>query len=259
MNLVDDWLTHLQALIWPPLCVLCGAAGQPPLRDLCAGCEADLPINAPACRVCARPLAGVVALSVPCGACLRHPPFFDAAYCAFRYAYPVDQLVQALKYRNAVAPGRVLGELLARAVQQERQAPLPDVLVPVPLSMQRLRQRGYNQAVELGARIEKCLSVPMRTDLIARVRETREQATLGRHERRKNVRGAFRTVRDLCDMHVAIVDDVITTASTVNELARVLKRAGARRVEVWAVARAAGVFQRKVNSSAMPPNTAMPK
>lgn len=240
MNVVDAWLTRVQAVFWPPVCVLCRGVGQRPVLDICAACEADLPVNVPACRLCAQPL-GDAASDVPCGACLRRPPRFDAGYCAFRYAYPVDHLVQGIKYRGAVAQGRVLSELLAQRLRRTRVDPLPELLVPVPLAPRRFRERGYNQAIELGRYVEKRLHIPMRADVVIRVRETREQAALEKRERRKNIRGAFQVVRDLPATHIAIVDDVITTGSTVNELARVLKKAGARRVEVWAVARAGRV------------------
>lgn len=237
MSLVDAWSTRVQALLLPPVCVLCRGTGQRPLLDICADCEADLPVSTRVCRVCAQPL-GDGSAQAPCGACLRRPPRFDAAYCAFRYAYPVDHLVQALKFHGAVAHGRVLGELLARGLQRTRTEVLPQVLVPVPLGRKRFRERGYNQAVELGRYVEKRLRIPMRADIAVRVRETHEQAALDARERHGNIRGAFEVARRLPATHVAIVDDVITTGSTVSELARVLKRAGAERVEVWAVARA---------------------
>lgn len=243
MNVVDAWLLRVQAAVWPPICVLCGGAGREHTFDLCAPCEEDLPLNVPACRTCAQPLIDTASSLLACGACLSRPPRFDASYCPFRYAYPVDRLVQGIKYRGALAQGRVLGELLARGVQQSRNEPLPGMLLPVPLGQRRFRERGYNQAIELGTCVEKRLRIPMHTDVVVRVRETSEQAALDRRERRKNIRGAFAVVRSLPAEHIAIIDDVITTGSTVNELARVLKRAGARRVEVWAVARAAlGIF-----------------
>ena len=224
--------------MWPPVCVLCGGAGRSPAFDLCVDCETDLPRNDVACRLCAQPLVAAHTTLMVCGACLSRPPPFDAACCPFRYAYPVDRLVQGIKYRGALAQGRVLSELLARGAQQ-RDEPLPELLIPVPLGQKRFRERGYNQAIELGRYVEKRLGIPMRADLVARVRETREQATLDKRERRKNLHGAFAVVRELPAARIAVIDDVITTGSTVSELARVLKRAGASRVEVWAVARAA--------------------
>ncbi|HMN44686.1 MAG TPA: ComF family protein [Povalibacter sp.] len=219
-------------------CVLCSARGASPALDLCADCRADLPVNDDACARCAEPLARRISRSpLICGACLRHPPRFDATLCALRYAYPVDQMVQRLKYGGAVAYGRVLGELLADRVRTRRAA-LPDCIVPMPLAQSRFRARGYNQAIEVAAVLERRLSVPVRTDLVERIRHTREQAELDRTQRRRNVRGAFALREKLPGQHIAIIDDVVTTGSTVNELARVLKRAGARRVDVWAVARA---------------------
>jgi ComF family protein len=122
-------------------------------------------------------------------------------------------------------------------VQRTRTGAGPDMLLPVPLGRRRFRERGYNQAIELGRYVEKRIGIPLRADVVIRTRETREQAALEAKERRKNIRGAFAVVHDV-PAHVAIIDDVITTGSTVNELALTLKRAGARRVEVWAIARA---------------------
>lgn len=232
------WLRS-QSLFWPSTCILCGNAGAPG-SDLCDNCNADLPVNAPACSVCAEPLAAIDCnpSHLMCGACLMRSPRFDLALCAFRYAYPLDHLVRALKYRNSVAPARVLGEALARRVQLERAHPLPSALIPVPLAQERFRERGYNQAIELTRWLSRRLGVRMRADCVVRQRETAEQAGLSRKDRRKNIRGAFSVVRAVDDTHVAIVDDVITTGSTANELARVLKKSGVKRVEVWAVARA---------------------
>ncbi|HEY4368370.1 MAG TPA: ComF family protein [Steroidobacteraceae bacterium] len=176
--------------------------------------------------------------SLICGACLSRRPRFDASFCPFRYAYPLDHLVRGIKYHRALAHGRVLSELLASRLQSLHRGAQPGILLPVPLAPRRYRERGYNQATELARCVEKRMQIRMHTDLVVRSRETPEQATLNRSQRRKNIRGAFTLVRKLPARHIAIIDDVITTGSTVNELAKVLKRAGAQRVEVWAVARA---------------------
>jgi ComF family protein len=238
MIAVDTWLGRLRSALWPASCVLCGGASSRSI-DLCAECEADLPLNKVACIVCAEPLQGESADVLTCGACQQRKPRFDACFCPFRYAYPLDYLVRGVKYHRAVANGRVLSELLAsRLPVLRRHVPLPDILLPVPLAPRRYRERGYNQAIELARYVVKRLRVTIRTDLVVRSRETREQAALDQRERRKNIRGAFTLIRPLPAPHVAILDDVVTTGSTVNELARVLKRAGAQRVEVWAVVRA---------------------
>jgi ComF family protein len=145
-------------------------------------------------------------------------------------------MIRALKYGNAIAYGRVLGSLFAR---REFSTPLPEVILPVPLGHARFVSRGYNQALELAAPVARQLGIDVRADVLVRTRETREQAGLERRERRKNLRNAFAIAKPLGASHVAVFDDVVTTGSTANEIARVLRRAGANRVEIWAIARAA--------------------
>ena len=231
---VDELLSRAAERLWPTVCVLCRARGQSGL-DLCPGCEADLPWNGCACVRCAAPLYARV--DERCGACLRRPPFMHSACAAFRYAYPIDRLVQGLKYRREASYARVLGALLARRLVA-RAAPPPQALIPMPLSPQRYRARGFNQSYELALPVALALRVPIRADLVVRERETQEQAGLGAAERRRNVRGAFALLRPLELQHVAIIDDVMTTGSTANEVAKVLRRGGATNVEAWCVARA---------------------
>ena len=238
--MVYECFNFIQSRVIPPLCMLCSAQGQQPDLDLCSACEADMPANALACRICAHPLSGFeLNQELICGACLLKRPRFHVCYSAFRYAFPIDHLVRGLKYREAVTHARVLGELLARHVRCVRRDSWPECLIPVPLASGRYRERGYNQAIELGRCLERTLGLPMHTHVVMRTRETVEQASLSQKERRKNVRRAFVVNGRLQEKHVAIIDDVVTTGSTVNEVARVLRHAGAKRVEVWAVARAA--------------------
>jgi ComF family protein len=193
-----------------------------------------------ACAICAQPLAGTTTGALVCGRCLRRRPPFDSSYVPFRYTYPLDHLVHGLKYRRELACGRVLGDLLGGRILEDRREAMPQLIIPVPLGLDRYRSRGYNQATELALRISRLLKVTMTTTLVERRRETVEQAQLDRKARRRNVRGAFALTRRLTARHVALIDDVVTTGSTVGEIARVLRRAGARRIEVWAVARAGG-------------------
>ena len=232
-------IARIGAWLWPPHCVLCGRLGQGSNIDLCAGCEADLPANKRRCVICALPFQGDAKAVQACGVCLQRRPRFDASFIPFRYAYPLDHMIRRLKYGNAIAVGRVLGELFQRRLVMEPRGALPQLLVPVPLAQRRYRERGYNQAIVLAEHIERGLEVAMRTDLLVRSRDTLEQAGLDQRARRKNIRGAFELRGALTAKHVAVVDDVVTTGSTVNEIARVLKRGGAKRVEVWAIARAA--------------------
>ena len=214
---------------------MCGGPGSHEM-DLCHDCAADLARNEPACAICAEPLPGAADESQTCGACLRDPPPFHCSFVPFRYAYPLDHLVQGLKFRNELACGRVLGQLFAGCLLA-RGAPLPEAIVPVPLALRRYRQRGYNQASELALSIRRVTGVAVRADVAVRQRETAEQAGLDRKARRRNVNGAFAAVATLRARHVAILDDVVTTGSSVRALAEVLRQAGAEQIEIWAIAR----------------------
>jgi ComF family protein len=177
-------------------------------------------------------------MDVPhCGACQKKPPAFDEAIALFRYDTPVDRLIQALKYRGQLDQARLLGTLLAQRLQAASPA-RPDCLLPVPLHPARLRERGYNQSLELAKPVARALALPLERHAVQRVRATRPQMELARAERARNLRNAFQTEQDFHDQHIAIIDDVMTSGHTVNALARCLKRAGARRVSVWVIARA---------------------
>jgi ComF family protein len=230
-------LRRITGVLLPPTCVLCAGPGQVEC-DLCAACSADFPANTNACAGCAEQLTGEIDGERLCGACLRRRPRYDRVHCAYRYGYPVDHLIRALKYHERISYARVLGELLAKSLSSTERTDWPEVIIPTPLAERRYGERGFNQAIEIGKYVAEALDVPLRTDLLARIRDTREQAGLDRVERRKNVRGAFAMRAPTAATHVAILDDVVTTGSTVSEIARVLKRAGVERVEVWAVARA---------------------
>ena len=226
-------VTTLAARMWhavtrtvlPPECLLCGArAGEPMLCDACAAALPQLPA---VCPVCATPSPAAAA----CGACLAAPPPFDATIALWPYAFPIDRLVQALKYQGNLPVARLFGAALAARTADR----LVDMVVPMPLSHERLRERGFNQAMEIaraaaarGARAADC---------VERVRDTASQADLPYVERARNVRNAFACRRDLAGMRVAVVDDVVTTGASLAELARTLKRAGAGRVENWVIAR----------------------
>lgn len=216
----------------PGLCLLCGRPSRRAL-DLCAPCEADLPWLAGACRQCALPLAtpGI------CAVCQQHPPPFAVSVIPCRHAFPVDHMIQRLKYGGELAQAAPLAQLLVTVVRQ-RTEPLPEALIPVPLHWRRRATRGFNQAQEIARHLSASLAVPLRTDLVRRVRATPPQASLARTERRRNLVQAFAARKAAMPEHIALLDDVVTTGSTMTALADCLRRAGAARIEVWAVSRA---------------------
>jgi ComF family protein len=233
---VYDGSRSLLHRLFPATCYLCLDPGQPPSLDLCRGCEDDLPRNRPACAVCTMP--GPRAGSL-CDRCRLQGRAFDAAFAAYRYEFPLVELIHRLKYRGQLPIGRILGTLLARCIAEQGR-PRVDAIVPVPLHYAREARRGYNQAREIASFAAQILRLPVRDRLAERIRETEEQAALPAIVRRVNVSGAFAVRAGAVPPAVAIVDDVLTTGATAEALAVELKRAGCRHVEVWAVARAAG-------------------
>ncbi len=232
MEALRSRLADLGRWLLPARCLLCGAAGHDDL-DLCRECAAELPRNRTCCARCALPLAVPAAL---CGSCQRKPPPWDAAWAPFRYGWPLDRLESRFKFGRDLAAGRSLAALWLR---ESRPVPVPALLLPVPLHRRRLRQRGHNQALELARPLARALRVPLRHDLLLRQRATMAQSELDAASRRRNVRGAFALCREAAiPAHVAIVDDVMTTGSTLAECVRVLRRAGAGRIDVWVLARA---------------------
>ncbi|HEX7325782.1 MAG TPA: ComF family protein [Rhodanobacteraceae bacterium] len=218
--------------VLPAHCLLCGARGRGAL-SLCADCDAELPRNRVCCARCALPLATSAPL---CGRCLRRSPPWDAAWAPFRYDWPLGQLETRFKFGGDLAAGRTLSLLWMAA---PRPAELPQAIVPVPLHRSRLRRRGYNQALELAKPLAAHFGLPLLRGTLRRVRATGAQTELTAAQRRHNVRGAFAVrFKGEAPEHVAVLDDVFTTGATLGECARVLKRAGVARVDVWALARA---------------------
>ncbi|MDT8410747.1 MAG: ComF family protein [Wenzhouxiangellaceae bacterium] len=219
--------------LWPPVCLVCGQ-GSDTQQDCCSGCHADLPFSRAACRRCALVLPAEVEA---CGQCGRKPPAFDGAWAGFAYDPPIAGLVQQFKFGHDLAAGRVLAWLLAERLSG--QAARPDLIVPVPLNWRRQWQRGFNQAALLCRDLSAGYGRLPWLDALVRTRQTLAQSALPASQRAGNVRGAF-AVRYLPPgaRHVALVDDVMTTGATLRECARVLKKAGVGRVDVWVVARA---------------------
>jgi ComF family protein len=214
----------------PCACLLCGATASS-TRHLCGGCLADLPWHSPPqCPQCATPTPdGQV-----CGACLKRPPAFDRTVAALTYAFPLDRLIPRLKYHGRLAIAPALGESLARAVES---SPRPDRLIAMPLHAKRIRERGFNHATEIAREVAKPLGLMLDTTSCQRIRDTPPQMGLKHDARRRNVRGAFTCSGNVEGQHIALIDDVMTTGTSLDELAAALKRAGAREVSCWVVAR----------------------
>lgn len=211
----------------PQYCLLCNAAAQD--QALCAECYAQLPwLPAARCPQCAAPsLHGR-----RCGACLSHPPRFDAVTAAFAYEWPLAPLIHRYKYAGNLA----LARLFARAFALPAPGTV-DLIIPMPLAPLRLRERGFNQALEIARVVSRASGVALAPAACRRVRDTAPQANLPWQDRAKNIRGAFVCDADLRGKRVAVIDDVLTSGATLNEISRNLRKAGAIQIQGWVVAR----------------------
>ncbi|MDY7562231.1 ComF family protein [Pseudomonas sp. 10B1] len=231
--------TH-QVYIWlknKQTCLLCDETTDA-LFPICTGCETDLPWLGDSCERCAlpMPMAGLT-----CGQCRRQPPAFSDVVVPWRYDFPVDSLVTRFKHQGKWPMGRLLAQLLGQALQHRFAEGLarPDCLLPVPLANKRLRQRGYNQAEMLARWLGTQLDVITDEHLLLRVLDTPAQQGLDAKARQSNLRKAFaiRPGAQIKGKHFAVVDDVLTTGATVNALSRLLLDGGARRVDIYCLAR----------------------
>jgi len=225
------WAALLEQFL-PSRCILCGDASGP--RRLCPACQPALPRPEQPCRQCALPV--MHSTSRLCAACISHPPSWDRAVAALVYAYPVNHFVQQFKFSRDLACGQLLADELSRAVVQSA-APWPDLLLPVPLHAARRFTRGFNQAEFLARQVAARTGIKVRPGCLCRRKRTKAQSGLDRQARRQNVRGAF-ACGSLTGLRIALVDDVLTTGTTLDACARIARKAGAVHVSVWVAARA---------------------
>ena len=223
--------------LFPHACVLCNARGAP----LCAACRTDATARVECgCPRCAIPLRPQPRMPL-CGRCLRRLPAFDRTLAAAVYEAPFTHLIRGLKYGATLAYAPLLADLLHARVAAAHEPIDFDLILPVPLSRQRMALRGFNQSIEIGRILAKRLGKPLEVESVLRIHDTSPQASLPFDARRRNIRGAFTVIDErkkaLAGSHVAIVDDVMTTGATLDELARTLKRAGVATVTSLVVAR----------------------
>ena len=218
---------HSRAIWWGQ-CLLCRHdCQQQPL--ICQQCCDELPLLTHACTYCAFPLT---IADAPCGRCQRYLPPWQRMQVLADFAPPFSRLIHGLKYHHQSLNGRLLGQLLARQIQP----PYPEAILPVPLHWWRQLRRGYNQAVEITLGVQDILPLPIDSRSLRRHRPTATQTQLTRVQRQQNLHGAF-NAKALPYKHVALLDDVITTGSTMKELTRLLHAQGVEVVEVWAPCR----------------------
>ena len=216
------------------LCCLCGVALSHEDSGLCGPCAGDLPKNNKACPTCAVPMP----VPMLCAECLQRPNHnITSIFTLYKYQYPINRLIQEMKYNARTDIAYSMGKQLGLAVQ-EHGLHLPQCVIPVPLHNSRVAGRGYNQSLEIARPLANILNIPVDLKICKRIFKTLPQTGLPASHRRRNIHGAFSITHASLYDHMVIIDDVVTTGATVNEMARVLVRAGVKRIDVWACARA---------------------
>jgi ComF family protein len=198
----------------------------------CNACYQELPFQSRTCTQCGQTIG---ADSDHCGQCIIAPPYYDECFCPFEYQTPIKDLICALKYNDRAEYAKIVGRLLASEVKQN-QTSLPDVIIPVPIHISRLRSRGFNQAKLIADEVGKELNIKVLNSTLTKTRATLPQAQQSLINRKKALRNCFALQKKLSAQNVAIIDDVVTTGSTVNEIAKILKKNGVDYIQVWGLA-----------------------
>lgn len=231
MTILQQWRKITDWLL-PICCLFCK---NPADRfHLCAACFGSLPWLKEVCPVCAKSLRHS---GLTCGSCLIQPPPYDSTYALFSYQSPIDHLVLGIKFRQKLVYAKVLGELMTEKLEKIYLENKPDYIIPIPLHPTRIKVRGFNQAVEIAKPIAKKLAIPLDISSAQRILATQPQAAITSGKRQSNVNHAFQVNPLFHANHIALIDDVVTTASTVTALAKCYKKLGVKKIDVWCCAK----------------------
>lgn len=233
-NLVNNLFQKVKHFVFPIICILCGNYTKTAL-SICSECSIDLPFITEACELCGIQLT----TSGICGACLQTPPPYATTLAVFNYQYPIDKLISRLKFSGNLAVAHAIGEVMARTILPHLNSTnnRPDCIIPIPLHPKRIVERGFNQALEIARPITKATGIPIDFKSCYRKEPTQAQSLIPANERAKNIKNAFAIKKAINYRHVAILDDVVTTGSTVREFAKLLRKNGVEHIQVWCCAR----------------------
>ncbi len=242
-------MTRNNVKILPCCCVLCGLDSDS-IYGLCRYCESCLPFMGSFCNCCGLAFPAHSAENTLCGTCLLRPPNFNFCRSVFHYRTPVDALITEFKFRAGFSATHALIHFLSLEFISYYQATAhPQLLIPVPLHSQRIRERGFNQSLEIARAISRSTGIPVDHSLVVRRKNTAPQIQMkSARARKQNLRHAFSVRAEKCSdgaskvdidnvKHIAVIDDVVTTTATISALSKCLTNAGIDRVDAWSVAR----------------------
>ena len=225
---MNSHFEQLYSNLLPIPCRLCGVSCQH--HALCDACINDLPLLGHACPRCAMPTPH----SQLCGRCLNKPPQQDFSFSLFHYQEPIKGLIADFKYHDKLYLGQLFAHLMTKPLSHRH---LPQLLIPIPLHSKRLRQRGYNQSLELAKALSKSLKIPISNQFLTRTKNTAPQASLPFEQRKNNIQHAFSLMNENIPSHIVLIDDVLTTGHTANAAVKTLRQKGVETIEVWTIAR----------------------
>lgn len=222
---VVNWVAPLK-------CIRCSQSIRNGTSCVCQHCYPTLPFHDNACQQCGQAFSANLDY---CGRCLNSPPPFDRCFCAFSYNNPIDNQLRKFKYSQRPELAGQLAQLLRHEIDNH-QLDYPELLLPVPIHISKLRERGFNQSLSLAKHLSALMNIPYSNNVVIKHRNTEPQVGQTQHFRHKNVSGSFKYHHKTKAKHIAIIDDVVTTGSTAAEIAKILKRNGVDYIQVWAIA-----------------------
>lgn len=248
MKLVNRFFPKrtIKQIITQKHCYLCGVTIYS-ATPICGACKKDLPFNYSSCIRCAIPLPSLVInrpnrghQQTTCGECIKIRPNYTQCFSAFSYTFPINALISDFKYNNKRHLGKVIATLSAEVIKgkiESNQLKKPDCLIPVPLHLNKLDSRGFNQSDDICKDLSRHLNITTDNHCIERILDNPAQASLSKKQRQQNLAKAFRIRKRVDGKAIAIIDDVITTGATAEQLCKLLLTAGAKEVYVWSLAR----------------------
>jgi ComF family protein len=238
---LKQFLDNISAIIFPPQCLACEEIINSPANPaFCGHCREKIRfITGSICPVCGKPFWNSPAVSHICGSCLENRPYFIQARAVANFETIIMEAIHRFKYGRNISLGNALGSFMADFHFPDFDFTEYTLLIPVPLHIKRLRERGFNQSLLLAYKLGGKYKLPVNFSLIKRRKATLTQTGLNKTEREENIKGAFVVIdeKKVCDENIILIDDVYTTGATINECAKTLLKTGAQKVAALTLAR----------------------